>query len=388
MNKFFQVALLSLSLYGCTQKHLADVDTTQYQLFIKIPSSESGIDFENTITENIHFNALLFDNVMTGGGVGLLDVNNDGLLDIYLAGNLVQDRLYLNKGGMRFEDITLNAGIARKENWTSGVSIADVNGDGWDDVYLCKHVYDDPSRRLNLYYENQRNGTFRERAGELGIADAGYGIIANFFDYDIDGDLDLYVGNQPPSSLYEKPKLKGIIDYQFTDRLYRNDGTRFVEVTEQAGVRNYCYTLSVTTSDFNGDMLPDIYVASDYEEPDLMYINQGDGTFRDVVHSTVRHMSNFSMGADVADINNDGYTDIFVADMVAEDHYRNKTNMSGMNPDKFWTLANHGYHYQYMFNALQLNNGNGTFSEIAQLAGVSHTDWSWATFFIDADHDG
>lgn len=161
-----------------------------------------------------------------------------------------------------------------------------------------------------------------------------------------------------------------------------------MEVTEEAGIRNYCYTLSVTTSDLNGDMLPDIYVASDYEEPDLMYINQGDGTFKNVIHDAIRHMSNFSMGADIADINNDGYVDIFVADMVAEDHYRNKTNMSGMNPDKFWSLALNGYGYQYMFNVLQLNNGNGTFSEIGQLAGVSHTDWSWATFFMDADHDG
>lgn len=388
MYRFILVIVSVVTVFGCSQKRLTDVDTTQYQLYQRIPSSQSGIEFENTITESLHFNVALYDNAMTGGGVGLLDVNNDGLLDIYLAGNQVQDRLYLNKGGLHFEDITVKAGIAEKNTWTSGVSIADVNGDGWDDIYLCKNLYDDPSRRLNVYYENQKDGTFRDRAGELGIADPGYSIIANFFDYDVDGDLDLYVGNQPPSSIYERPKLEGKINHWFTDRLYRNDGARFVEVTEAAGIKNYTYTLSVNTSDFNGDLLPDIYVACDYEEPDIMYINQGDGTFKNVIHETLRHMCNFGMGTDIADINNDGYMDIFTADMVAEDHYRNKTNMSGMNPEKFWSLATHGYHYQYMFNALQLNNGNGTYSEIAQLAGVAHTDWSWAAFFVDADHDG
>ncbi|MDX1409018.1 MAG: FG-GAP-like repeat-containing protein, partial [Saprospiraceae bacterium] len=205
---------------------------------------------------------------------------------------------------------------------------------------------------------------------------------------DNDNDLDLYIGNQPPSSLYERPKLKGKVDYRFTDRLYRNDGGRFTDVTATAGITNYTYTLSVVTSDLNNDGFVDVYVACDYEEPDIMYINNGDGTFRNEADAALRHMSNFSMGADVADINNDGWMDIFTADMVAEDHYRLKTNMSGMNPEKFWNLANNGFHFQYMFNALQLNNGNGTFSDIAQLAGVSHTDWSWAAFFMDADHDG
>ncbi len=389
MIKHFPVAILILVLSGCSQnQRISDADTTQYQLYKRIPATESGVDFTNSIAESIHFNTVLFDNVMTGGGVGLLDVNNDGLLDMYLAGNLVQDRLYINKGGMRFEDITRIAGIAEKDSWTSGVSIADVNGDGWDDIYLCKHIYDDAAKRVNLYYENQKDGTFKERGKELGIADSGYSVMANFFDFDIDGDLDLYVGNQPPSSLYERPKLRGIADFKFTDRLYRNDGEVFVDVTQQAGIRNYSYTLSVSTSDLNGDMLPDIYVACDYEEPDFMYINQGDGTFKNVIHDAMRHLCNFSMGTDIADMNNDGFMDIFTADMVAEDHYRNKTNMSGMNPAYFWKLVNHGYHHQYMFNTLQLNNGNGTFSEIAQLAGVSHSDWSWAAFFIDADHDG
>lgn len=382
---FLSVSILLAT--SCNPTARIEQDPAQVQLFHKVDPENSGVTFVNEINESLYFNAIIFDNMMTGGGVGLLDVNNDGLLDIFFAGNQVEDALYLNKGGMRFENITRLAGIEKRDAWTSGVAIADVNGDGWDDIYLCKHVLDDPQRRLNMYYENQRNGRFVERAAQLGIADPGYSTVANFFDYDVDGDLDLYVGNQPPSSLYERPKIEGKRDYRFTDRLYRNDGDRFTEVTALAGVVNFCYTLSVNVSDFNGDHLPDIYVAADYEEPDHMYINQGNGTFRDVIHDAMRHLCNFSMGTDIADINNDGHLDIFTADMVAADHYRNKTNMSGMNPEKFWALANHGYHYQYMFNALQLNNGNGTYSEIAQLAGVSHTDWSWAAFFVDVDHD-
>ncbi|MDX1477627.1 MAG: CRTAC1 family protein [Saprospiraceae bacterium] len=376
-------------ILSCSEEpRITNADTTAYQLFESVPADASGVTFENTITETKYLNPLVYDTYINGAGVAMLDVNNDGLQDLYFAGNLVHDRLYLNKGDFEFEDITVRAGIERDEHWSTGVTVADVNGDGWDDIYVCKYLYDDAARRVNVLYENQQNGTFREKAAEYGLADAGYGIVANFFDYDGDNDLDLYVGNQPPSSLYERPKLKGKIDYRFSDRLYRNDGGRFTDVTAAAGITNYTYTLSVITSDLNNDGLVDIYVACDYEEPDIMYINNGDGTFRNEADAALRHMSNFSMGADVADINNDGWMDIFTADMVAEDHYRLKTNMSGMNPEKFWSLANNGYHYQYMFNALQLNNGNGTFSEIAQLAGVSHTDWSWAAFFMDADHDG
>ncbi len=377
-----------LFLAGCARERQVDIDTTHHVLFKKVDPARSGIAFDNAIEESLYFNSVVYDNMMTGGGVGLLDVNNDGKLDIYFAGNMVQDRLYLNQGRMHFKDITFKAGIQKTETWTSGLAIADVNGDGWDDIYLCKNVLDDPARRHNLYYENQHDGTFLERAEEMGIADAGYSTTANFFDYDNDGDLDLYVGNQPPSSLYQRPKLKDTIDYQYTDRLYRNDGDRFTEVTDEAGIRNYGYTLSVTTGDFNGDLLPDIYVACDYEEPDIMYINQGDGTFKNVINETMRHISNSAMGTDIADINNDGFEDLFTADMIADDHYRSTTNINQMSPQKFWQLANHGYHYQYTSNTLQLNNGNHTYSEIAQLAGIARTDWSWAVLFLDADDDG
>ena len=383
-------AVVMLMFVGCTEDEprVTDLNSESVRLYDIVSSEESGVTFENTITYTKYLNPLVYDTYINGAGVGMLDVNNDGLEDLYFAGNLVDDRLYLNKGNLQFEDITRRAGIQRSETWSTGVAIADVNGDGWDDIYICKYLYDDHTKRANLYYENQGDGTFKEKAAELGINDPGYGIMANFLDFDGDNDLDLYIANQPPSSLYERPKLKGKTDYRYTDRLYRNDGNTFSDVTGPAGITNYTYSLSATAGDLNNDGLVDIYVACDYEEPDIMYINQGDGTFKNVVHEALNHMSNFSMGADIADINNDGWLDVFTADMVAEDNFRNKTNMSGMNPEKFWNLANNGYHYQYMFNAMHLNNGNGTFSDVAQLAGVSHTDWSWAALFVDMDQDG
>ena len=381
--------VIALSIVSCAEEaRVTDVDTTTVQLFEMVPASHSKVRFSNQVDETKYLNPLTYDTYLNGSGVALLDVNNDGLQDIFFSGNMVKDRLYLNLGDMQFEDITDKARITKNGAWSGGVAIADVNGDGWDDIYVCHYLFDDLDKRANALYINQGDGTFREKAKEYGVEDFGYSMMATFFDYDKDNDLDLYVGNQPPTSIYERKKYSNKIDYRFTDNFYRNDGGKFTLVTNEVGMRNFAYALSTTACDLNNDGWTDIYVANDYEEPDHMYINQGDGTFKNMVHESLRHMSNFSMGADVADINNDGWLDFFVADMVAKDHYRNKANMSGMNPEKFWGLANAGYHYQYMFNALQLNNGNGTFSEIAQLAGVSHTDWSWAALFFDMDNDG
>ena len=360
------------------------------QLFEQLLPSQTGIDFNNLIQENLKINYMRYDGVYQGAGVAVGDINNDGLADIYFTGNMVPDRLYLNKGNMKFEDITTKAGIVDDpQDWSTGVSFADVNNDGFLDIYVCKFLLEDYLVRQNHLYINNGNQTFTEKAEAFGVGDFGYSIQANFFDYDKDGWLDLYVANQPPNASALKKQLKNKADFRFTDRLYKNNGNNtFTDVSHLAGVINYTYSLSATVSDMNKDGWPDIYVACDYEEPDHFFQNNGDGTFTNISHIALRHMSNFSMGADIVDINNDGWFDIYTADMVAADNIRLKTNMSGMNPKKFWALAKAGYHYQFMFNALQLNNGNGLYSEIAQLSGISNTDWSWSAIFADFDNDG
>ena len=385
--------LLSLFLTACrndTTKNqdLAGEPVTKQALFNLVGTEHHGITFRNDVVEDLAANYLVYDGMYLGGGVAVGDLNNDGLDDIFLCGNQVNDQLYLNKGDLQFENITTSSNITQDNNWSMGATIVDVDGNGHKDIYVCRFLWDQPDRRKNLLYLNQGDMTFKEAAESFGIADPGYSIQSTFVDYDKDGDLDLYVVNQPPNKKSFKKELKGKIDYRFTDRFFRNDGSKFTDVTDEAGVKNYAYGLSATVADLNKDGWPDIYVANDYEEPDLVYMNNGNGTFSNKADEALRHMSNFSMGADIADINNDGWLDIYTADMVAEDNKRLKTNMSGMNPTKFWLLANAGYHYQYMFNSLQINNGNGLFSEIAQLGQVHATDWSWSPIVADLDNDG
>ncbi|NNF21687.1 MAG: VCBS repeat-containing protein, partial [Saprospiraceae bacterium] len=389
MNKLIPIFIaVVFFFFSCSQEDKpVSTNSSEVQLLQSLSSSETGLNFNNRIIETETTNAITFDGMLQGAGVAVLDVNKDGLQDIYFASNMEGDKLYLNKGDFSFEDITSKAGIS-PANWTTGVAVVDINNDGYDDIYVCKFLYDEAQKRQNVFYINNGDGTFTNQASQMGLADIGYSIMANFFDYDRDGDLDIYLANQPPNSLRLKSALKGKIDYRYTDKLYRNDNGRFTDVTESAGITNYNYSLSATTIDYNKDGWTDIYIASDYDEADFLYKNNGNGTFSNVADNALKHMSNFSMGVDIADINNDGHLDIYVADMVAEDNFRIKTNMSGMNPAKFFMLAENGYHYQYMFNALQLNNGDDTFSEIAQMSGVSNTDWSWTPLFIDFDNDG
>jgi enediyne biosynthesis protein E4 len=389
-----QFLFISL-FFSCTetdtipQPTLSGVNSEEIKLFELVPPTQSGISFSNQIKEDLSVNFFNYDAVYQGAGVAVGDINNDGLQDIFFAGNMEQDKLYLNKGDFKFEDITQKAKIQKAKEWSTGVYMVDVNGDGWLDIYICRFLFDDWTLRKNKLYINNKDLTFTENGEKYGIADAGFSTSANFFDMDNDGDLDLYVANQPPNSTAGKKALKGKRDTRYTDNLYRNNGNEtFTNITKEAGITNYSFSLSVTAGDLDNDGLIDLYVASDYSEPDYFYRNNGNGTFTNIADQALRHMSNFSMGADIADMNNDGWLDLYTADMVAADNVRLKTNMSGMNPELFWTLANAGYHYQYMFNSLQLNNGNGTFSEIAQLSGVSNTDWSWTSVFADLDNDG
>jgi enediyne biosynthesis protein E4 len=385
---FYFTLLLSACSQAPNDKVVENVQEIEPVLFKEISAERSGVTFNNKLTETQQLNYMMYDGMYQGAGVAVGDFNNDGLPDLYFAGNMSSNKLYLNKGNLQFEDITASAG-AEVPGWSSGVNIIDVNGDGFNDIFICRFLLEDESLRSNVLLINNGDLTFTDRSAEYGLHHTDYSIMALFIDIDNDGDLDLYVANQPPNFRHKREALGDKIDYTFTDRLYENiNGERFEEITDKAGITNFSYSLSATACDFNHDGFTDIYVAADYEEPDKLYMNNGNGTFTNTILEATRHIPNFSMGADVADINNDGWPDLFVADMVAEDNKRIKTNMSGMAPEVFYGLVQHGYHYQYMYNALQLNQGNGVFSEIAQLSGVSNTDWSWSPLFFDANHDG
>ncbi len=352
-------------------------------------AEQAGINFKNSIQENGQYNHVIWDYVYNGAGVAIGDINNDGLPDIFFSGNQVADRLYLNLGNFKFKDITEGLGKV-PHFWSSGVTMADVNADGYLDIYVCRF---EPSKnkaeRRNLLYINNKNGTFTEKADEFGLGDTGFSIQASFFDMDNDGDLDCYIVNQPPSNNVEKmiDRVQPGPCGEYTDRLYRNDNGHFTDITIAAGIENCAYGLGIVVADINNDGWQDIYVSNDYFVSDFCYVNQKDGTFKNMEKALFKHQSLYSMGLDVADFNNDGFADVFTADMSAADHYRNKANMASMNTQRFETIIQN-FNHQYMFNALQLNNGNGTFSEIAQLAGVANTDWSWSSLFVDIDNDG
>ena len=369
-------------------------------LFTLLDQEHSGIDFENTLVDTKEHNILIYSNYYGGAGVGVGDFNKDGLTDIFFAGNLVSDRLYQNLGDLNFKDVTGESGISDNGGWSSGVIVGDVNNDGWLDIYVCRELYDNnPLLRKNQLYIN--NGpaedggfsTFTESAAAWGIDDDRRTRHAVFLDFDKDGHLDLFLLNQPPNP-GNFSELFGVKPGpEYAPRLYRNNGNQtFTDVTAKAGVGKAGYPNSVTASDLNNDGWTDLYVANDFEAPDFLYINNGDGTFTNKLEQAVNHTSYFSMGVDGADINNDSWLDLMVVDMVAEDNFRLKANMSGMNPSDFWKVVDDGGHYQYMFNTLQLNQGSleetPRFSDIAQMAKMPSTDWSWSNLIADFDNDG
>ena len=355
-------------------------------------STHTGINFNNSITESETVNHIYYNQIYSGSGVAIGDLNNDGYPDIYFGGNQVGDKLYVNKGNLNFEDISKKSKISQSPGWTWGITMADVNSDGYLDIYVCRNGESmNPNDRKNKLFINNKDLTFTESASEYGIADKGFSSQAVFFDMDNDGDLDMYLVNQiPDSRLFKRYKNIPKKRYQlYKDKVYKNDGGKFTEVSEDIGLGDgYTYGLSVSASDLNNDGWTDLFISNDYDEPDFLYYNNGDGTFKNVILDKIKHISRFSMGTDTGDINNDGAIDLLTLDMAAEDHYRSKTNMRSMNAQEFKEMIYKGDHHQYMFNTLQLNNGSGEFSDIANIAGISKTDWSWAGLLVDLDNDG
>ena len=386
----FLLSTLALIAIGCNNHNGKESMSPGDVLFEKVDQSHSGVVFRNDVVQTRNNNHIVNVEFISGGGVAVGDINDDGLPDLFFTGNQVADKLYLNQGDFTFSDISKSAGISQDTLWSSGVTFVDVDQDGDQDIYVCRNVYLEDEISRNQLYINNGNLTFTESAAKFGLDDNGFSVQAIFFDYDNNGLIDMYLVNLPPSL----PGVGGQLDRSmganplFSDKLYKNTGEEFVDVTDEAQLRNFAFGLSASVGDFNNDGWSDIYVTNDFNEPDHMYMNMGDGTFKDVVHEAVRHISNFSMGSDVADYDNDGHLDVLVVDMVAEDHKRIKTHMGAMKPEDFWNQVKSGQHYQYMFNTLQRNTGDGTFSDLAQLAGVSNTDWSWAPLFADFDNDG
>jgi len=387
--KFFMLVILFVMVACNKDGRLGE--NYEGSLFELKSAESTGIEFSNDIIETEEFNHLMWLGIYLGGGVAIGDINNDGLSDIFFCGNKVKDRLYLNKGNLKFEDISEAAGIKDDKKWSAGVTMADVNGDGFLDIYVCRFGYSDNIEdRRNLLYINNQDNTFVERAKEYQLDNGGFSNQATFFDLDQDGDLDMYLVNQPyDTRIAKRKKIIGEpIDKQTSDRLYRNTGKGvFIDISEPAGVSNYAYGFTPIASDLNNDNWTDIYVSNDFLKPDHLYLNNGALKLEDNLTKSVKHISNFSMGGDIADFNNDGLVDIGVVDMASEDHYRSKTNMGSMSNKKFWSNVNKGNYYQFMINTLQLNNGNGKFSEIGQMSGISKTDWSWGFLFADLDND-
>ena len=381
--------------------------SAQQKLFHLLDSSQTGISFSNNLTESEALNVLAFEYFFNGGGVAVGDINNDGLLDLFFTANMQPNKLYLNLGNMKFKDITEEASPllnGRTGGWKTGAAMADVNGDGLLDIYVCySGIVDDDTRRNQLFInkgmtpspsgEGRGEVKFDEEAKQYGLDDKSFSTQAAFFDYDNDGDLDMFLLNHSNKKIGndELAKHRNEIDSLAGDKLYENDGHgHFKDVSAKAGLHQNPLTfgLGIAIADINKDGWQDVYVTNDYNEPDYMYINNHDGTFSDKTNNLFQHIAQFSMGVDVADYNNDGLPDVINLDMLPEDNKRQKQLQLQENYESFQLMARQGLEKQYMHNMLQLNNGDGSFSEIAQFAGVSNTDWSWTPLLADFDNDG
>jgi enediyne biosynthesis protein E4 len=387
-------SLIFFCLICCAEKKAAESvrSSSGNTLFNLLPSSKTNIDFTNQITNEENFNILTYRNFYNGGGVAIGDINNDSLPDIYFTANQQKNKLYLNKGDFIFEDITEKAGVGGTKFWSTGVTMADVNADGLLDIYVCNSGNVDGHSRENELFINNGNLTFTEKAKELALNNDGYSTHAAFFDYDQDGDLDCYILNnsfKDPAKIELYKKVREIQNAG-GDRLMRNDGNIFKDVTAEAGIygSEIGFGLGVSISDLNNDGLPDIYISNDFWERDYLYINNGNGKFSEELTSRINYCSVSSMGADIADINNDGHPEIFTTDMLPANNLRLKTTMT-FDPYHLEDLKyRSNFHYQMVQNCLHLNTESGFFQEIALLSGVAATDWSWGALIFDFENDG
>ena len=392
MKNQFLIIIFFLTVISCKHRE----ESVKDELFSLLPPSSTNVDFVNTLTETEQFNMVKYLYFNNGAGVAAGDINNDGLADLYFTSNQNPNRLYLNKGGLIFEDITEKAGVAGTGNWKTGVTMADVNGDGVLDIYVCQLGDYKGILGRNQLFINQGDLTFEDEAHEYGLDFQGFSTQAAFFDFDLDGDLDMYLLNHSfhTSRSYGDVSLRFQHDSLAGDRLYRNDevnGKRiFRDVTLKAGIYNsqIGYGLGVNISDITNDGFPDIYISNDFHENDYLYINNGNGTFKERLNEFIKHTSRSSMGNDVGDFNNDGLLDIVVLDMVPEEENIRKQSGGEDDYELFSLKLSHGYSYQFVRNVLQLNLGDGMFSEIGLLAGITMTDWSWSPLFCDVDNDG
>ena len=371
---------------------LCNCEKTLPTQFTKVDPNYSGVSFANTLALTEEYNPYTYRNFYNGGGVALGDINNDGLLDIYFSGNLVSNKLYLNKGNFQFEDITAQAGLACENVWSSGVNMVDINGDGWLDIYVCKAGKPGGANRHNELFINQKDGTFLEESEAYGLNITGLSIQSSFFDYDRDGDLDCYLLNNSLRSVGGFDLRKGLRETYDPEgnKLLENRDGKFVDVTQKAGIYSSSigYGLGITLADFNDDGWPDIFLSNDFFEKDYLYFNNQDGTFKEQIDSSMTSLSMGSMGADACDLDNDGRPEIFVTEMLPRSIDRKKTKIVYENWDKYQLAVSQGYHHQFARNVLHRNLNGRQFVELGRLAGVESTDWSWSALLQDFDNDG
>lgn len=375
------------------ESRIIETDGNSGKLFDILTASSTGLNFLNIIPDNYENNYWRYVFVYNGGSVNIGDFNNDGLPDIFFTGVMVPHKLFLNKGNLQFEDITLASGVTKMGyEWTSGSTVADVNGDGWLDIYICNTRTENPEHRRNKLFINNGDLTFTEMGKQYGLDDAATCSTANFFDYDNDGDLDMYLVTHPMDFINKFKTVyfqKIELHENLSDKLYRNNGDgTFTDVHEAAGINNHGFGLSCSVGDINDDGFIDIYVANDFGMYDFLYVNNGDGTFKDESLTAIKRHDVSSMGTDIADYNNDGFLDVINADIEMEDNYTYKTFQISTQIEVLRALINSGYGYQKHGNSLKLNNGNGSFSEASRTANVGVTDWGWSPFFSDFDNDG